>query len=212
MNASARNPAKPDEIVRVQQFVPCPDCAPASAGGEKVSGAQLTSDINVCEDMARYSRNGSASPETWRRIALMLRDYKRIRSQQSERGEAGTVDDRYWQFRQIAERANDRLKSALAALAQSANDTEGEILSALQRHSAALSRPSAERREGLTEEQRGHNWIEAKRCIRPTHEAADAFWKYWRENGETHKHGYYESTWGAINAALNSTGQLEQEK
>ena len=34
------------------------------------------------------------------------------------------------------------------------------------------------------------------------------FLKYWRENGETHKHGYYESTWGAINAALNSTGQL----
>jgi hypothetical protein len=30
MNTSARNPAKPDEIVRVQQFVPCPDCnAPA---------------------------------------------------------------------------------------------------------------------------------------------------------------------------------------
>lgn len=39
-------------------------------------------------------------------------------------------------------------------------------------------------------------------AIRPTHEAADAFWKYWRENGDTHKHGYYESTWGAINAAL----------
>jgi hypothetical protein len=38
----------------------------------------------------------------------------------------------------------------------------------------------------------------------PTHEAADAFWKYWRENGETHKHGYYESTWGAINAALRT--------
>lgn len=40
--------------------------------------------------------------------------------------------------------------------------------------------------------------------IKPTHEAADAFWKYWEENGETHKHGYYESTWGAINAALNA--------
>ena len=37
--------------------------------------------------------------------------------------------------------------------------------------------------------------------IKPTHEAADAFWKYWQENGETHKHGYYESTWGAINSA-----------
>ena len=41
-------------------------------------------------------------------------------------------------------------------------------------------------------------------AIRPTAEAADAFWKYWRENGETHKHGYYESTWGAINAALRA--------
>lgn len=38
------------------------------------------------------------------------------------------------------------------------------------------------------------------------HKAADAFWKYWRENGETHKHGYYESTWGAINCALRTVG------
>ena len=43
-------------------------------------------------------------------------------------------------------------------------------------------------------------------AIKPTEEAADAFWKYWRENGETHKHGYYESTWGAINAALRTSG------
>ncbi len=42
--------------------------------------------------------------------------------------------------------------------------------------------------------------------IKPVHEAADAFWKYWRENGETHAHGYYESTWGAINAALAVAG------
>ncbi len=39
-----------------------------------------------------------------------------------------------------------------------------------------------------------------------SHEAADAFWDYWKENGETHKHGYYESTWGAINAALAVAG------
>lgn len=44
-----------------------------------------------------------------------------------------------------------------------------------------------------------------KWAIRPTHEAADAFWAYWRENGETHKHGYYESTWGAINRALRAS-------
>lgn len=42
--------------------------------------------------------------------------------------------------------------------------------------------------------------------IFPSHEAADAFWKYWRENGETHKHGFYEATWGAINAALAVAG------
>lgn len=38
------------------------------------------------------------------------------------------------------------------------------------------------------------------------HRAADAFWKYWKENGETHKHGYYESTWGAINRAIRMVG------
>ena len=47
--------------------------------------------------------------------------------------------------------------------------------------------------------------------INPSHEAADAFWKYWRENGETGKHGYYESTWGAINAALKVAGLAEKE-
>ena len=48
------------------------------------------------------------------------------------------------------------------------------------------------------------NWqpVPQRACVKPTHEAADAFWKYWKENGETHRHGYYESTWGAINAAL----------
>ena len=38
--------------------------------------------------------------------------------------------------------------------------------------------------------------------------AADAFWEYWRENGETHKHGFYESTWGAINAAIRTVGVI----
>lgn len=46
------------------------------------------------------------------------------------------------------------------------------------------------------------------RTIRTTHEAVDAFWRYWRENGEAHKHGYYESTWGAINAALRVAGTV----
>lgn len=31
-----------------------------------------------------------------------------------------------------------------------------------------------------------------------SYEGCEAFWKHWRENGETHKHGFYESTWGAI--------------
>lgn len=38
------------------------------------------------------------------------------------------------------------------------------------------------------------------------HEACDAFWKYWQENGVPHEHGYYESTWGAINVALKICG------
>lgn len=44
--------------------------------------------------------------------------------------------------------------------------------------------------------------VRHKKC----HEAADAFWTYWNENGETHKRGYYESTWGAINAAIKLVG------
>ena len=42
-----------------------------------------------------------------------------------------------------------------------------------------------------------------------THEMADAFWECWKINGETHKHGYYESTWMSIRAALS---RLEAEK
>lgn len=38
------------------------------------------------------------------------------------------------------------------------------------------------------------------------HKAAAAFWNYWEEFGETHKHGFYESTWGAINAAIRVVG------
>lgn len=43
------------------------------------------------------------------------------------------------------------------------------------------------------------------------HRAADAFWAYWNENGETHKRGYYESTWGAINCALRTVGVVEHD-
>ena len=46
---------------------------------------------------------------------------------------------------------------------------------------------------------------------RNCHKAADAFWAYWNENGETHKRGYYEATWGAINQALRTVGVVEHE-
>lgn len=39
-------------------------------------------------------------------------------------------------------------------------------------------------------------------CLPLSHEGCDAFWDYWREVGDTDKHGYYESTWGAIKAYL----------
>jgi hypothetical protein len=48
--------------------------------------------------------------------------------------------------------------------------------------------------------------LEMKLIIRPTHEGADAFWKAWKEFGETHKHGYYESTWTSINQAISASG------
>ena len=45
-----------------------------------------------------------------------------------------------------------------------------------------------------------------------SHEACDAFWKYWKENGETHKHGYYESTWGAIRAYLEKAKSTKDQR
>ena len=52
---------------------------------------------------------------------------------------------------------------------------------------------------------------EGEPAIRPTQEAADAFWRYWRRNGIPHVHGYYESTWGAINAALRTSGVVQHK-
>ena len=45
-----------------------------------------------------------------------------------------------------------------------------------------------------------------------SHEGCDAFWKYWKENGETHKHGYYESTWGAIQAYLDKATVTKDQR
>lgn len=39
------------------------------------------------------------------------------------------------------------------------------------------------------------------------HEPVDAFWRVWQENGETGKHGVYESTWMALDAALNALSE-----
>jgi hypothetical protein len=38
------------------------------------------------------------------------------------------------------------------------------------------------------------------------HIVVDTFWRVWMENGEPHKHGFYESTWMAIRAALDAGG------
>jgi hypothetical protein len=43
------------------------------------------------------------------------------------------------------------------------------------------------------------------------HKAADAFWTYWTTNGETHKRGHYESTWGAINRAIRLVGVVPHD-
>lgn len=37
------------------------------------------------------------------------------------------------------------------------------------------------------------------------HHVADAFWKSWEVNGVQHKHGYYESTWIALRAAIRAS-------
>lgn len=39
------------------------------------------------------------------------------------------------------------------------------------------------------------------KTLKPTHEVADAFWSKYKELED--KHGYYESTWGALRAALS---------
>lgn len=37
-----------------------------------------------------------------------------------------------------------------------------------------------------------------------SHEGCNAFWEYWQENGESGKHGVYESTWGALRAYFDA--------
>lgn len=54
--------------------------------------------------------------------------------------------------------------------------------------------------------------VEQRTDIPLSHEACDAFWAYWKENGETHKHGYYESTWGAIRAYFKSAAKTKDQR
>jgi hypothetical protein len=42
-------------------------------------------------------------------------------------------------------------------------------------------------------------------------DAADEFWRVWNENGPTCKHGYYESTWMAIWAALKVNATITEK-
>ncbi|MCP5004664.1 MAG: hypothetical protein GY941_12110 [Planctomycetes bacterium] len=41
-----------------------------------------------------------------------------------------------------------------------------------------------------------------KTIVCPSRRACAAFWKSWEENGETRKHGDYESTWMAVRAYM----------
>ena len=45
-----------------------------------------------------------------------------------------------------------------------------------------------------------------------SHEGCEVFWEYWKQNGETQKHGFYESTWGAINAYMEKAKTTENQR
>lgn len=42
-----------------------------------------------------------------------------------------------------------------------------------------------------------------------SHEAVTEFWRVWKEVGDPHKHGFYESTWMAFRAALLADGKCQ---
>ena len=97
---------------------------------------------------------------------------------------------------------NEALKLAQAAL-QGLSFKDAQITKALEAIHKALNTPGS---QPIPKENLALNVMD-KDC----HKAADAFWNYWRENGETHKHGYYESTWGAVNAAMRTVGVIESK-
>jgi hypothetical protein len=45
-----------------------------------------------------------------------------------------------------------------------------------------------------------------------SHEGCTAFWDHWKENGESDKHGFYESTWGAVRAYLRKAEETENQR
>lgn len=90
----------------------------------------------------------------------------------------------------------------LADKLHAGGDTCKEAASALVR----MAREVERLRVGIPKERLALN-VRHRDC----HKAADAFWAYWKEYGETHKRGYYESTWGAINRALRAVGVVEHE-
>lgn len=90
----------------------------------------------------------------------------------------------------------------LADKLHAGGDTCKEAAAALVRMAKEVERL----RSGIPKERLALN-VRHRDC----HKAADAFWAYWNENGETHRHGYYESTWGAINRALRTVGVVEHE-
>ena len=46
--------------------------------------------------------------------------------------------------------------------------------------------------------------------IQFSEKVAHEFWRVWEENGETHKHGFYESTWMSIWAALRAEPNFDK--
>ena len=97
---------------------------------------------------------------------------------------------------ELVQAARDALAAMIDGLTPVENGRPHHMVMAYKRALDALRRALDKQPQG--------EWqpVPPRACIKPTHEAANAFWLYWRENGETHKHGFYESTWGAINAAL----------
>jgi len=91
------------------------------------------------------------------------------------------------------------LTAAIQVLVREGKTREAAVLGHLRSELRAIHEPSHVHKPDL-------DAIKHHVAVNPEARAADAFWQYWRENGETHKHGYYESTWDAINRAIRLVG------